>query len=211
MVGCFANIGFIGLPIAQGFWGDEGVRLFLVIMSVHSLTLVPITLYLVESDNGGGHVIARLIDALKGNVILLSLLVGLFWAGMDIPYPLWLDSILALPAQTAAPVGLFAGGLALSRVRPEGDLLQSLTVVAAKLLLVPLMVWISARLVFDLPDLWVQIAVVLAALPAGLIPYMVASNRGIAPRRAASALLISAPISALTLTALLVLIQRGWV
>jgi len=212
LVGCFANIGFTGLPLAQSFYGDEGVRLFLVIMSFHSLTLIPITLFLVEKSraaNTGVGALARVFAGMQTNPVLLALAVGLIWSALGVPFPDWLARILSFPAQSAAPVGLFVGGLALSRVKPEGDLKQVAAIVVVKLLLIPLMVWGMTRHVLGLPDLWVHIAVTVAALPAGLIPYMLAAKMNVAPRRAASAMLISAPLSAITLIILLLLIQNG--
>lgn len=216
LTACFANIGFVGLPIAEAALGDEGVRLFLVIMSFHSLTLVPVTFALLSryqkaKNNVGGQKPSpfTVVAILKSNPVLIALAVGISWSALSLPFPEWLDRIFSLPAQSAAPVGLFAGGLVLSRISLKGDLKQIMMLSAIKLVLVPASVWGISRHVLSLPDIYVHVAVLLAALPAGLIPYMIAADQKIAPRRAASTLLVTACLAPFSLTAILLLIFRN--
>lgn len=50
----------------------------------------------------------------------------------------------------------------------------SLSVVALKLLVQPLIAWVLAFHVFDMPPLWAKSAVLLSALPTGTGPFMLA-------------------------------------
>lgn len=209
LIACFANIGFVGLPIAEKVYGDEGVRLFLVILSFHSLTLVPTTLVLLARARSGKGAAFSLLDMIKSNPVLIALGIGLSWSGLGLPFPYWLDQIFALPAQSAAPVGLFAGGLALSRISLAGNIKDISVLTLVKLIAMPVAVWLTTAYLFDLPPLYVHIAVTLAALPAGLIPYMIAMNEGVAPRRAASTLLLSVLVAPFTLSCVLYLIGQG--
>ena len=116
-----------------------------------------------------------------------------------LPYPDWLDRILALPAAAAAPVGLFAVGLSLTGVKLAGDLPQASLGTIIKLLVMPVTAYLVGRYVFDLPLQWLGVVTLFAALPAGLIPYTFALKEKLAPRRVASMILISLTLAPITL------------
>ena len=208
---CFANGGFIGIPILEGAFGPEGVRLLLVILSFHSLTLLTITTVIAERaarTGEGPGVISKTISSLGQNPLLLALISGLSWSALGLPFPEWLDRLLALPAQSAAPTGLFAAGLAIANFRIAGNVTQAGIAVALKLLLLPLMVLVMTRYVLDLPSLWVGVATMTAALPTGMVAYTFGEKYGIGSRRAATTVVISTALSIVTLTVAL-LVMRG--
>lgn len=208
---CFANGAFLGVPIMEAAYGPEGVRLLLILLSFHSLTLLPITTVVVESAGGGSGavILRRVLGAIAHNPIMVALAAALVWSALSLPYPLWLNRLVSLPAAAAAPVGLFAAGLALSQVRISGDLPQALTAVFLKLVLLPAAVYGMGTYVFALPATWVGTATVLASLPTGMVAYSFASQYGIAPRRAASTVLLSTILSVVSLTFVLLLLKSG--
>ena len=198
---CFANAGFVGIPILDGAYGDEGVRLLLILLSFHSLTLLPITGMIVAHHRSGEFSLRGLLGTLKDNPIIMALLIGLGWSAIGLPYPIWLDRILALPAAAAAPVGLFAVGLSLTGVKLAGDLPQAGTGTLIKLLLMPFTAYLAGRFVFDLPPVWLGVVTLFAALPAGLVPYTFALRQNLAPRRVASMILLTVILAPFTLFA----------
>src|SRR3546814_5591071 len=64
------------------------------------------------------------------------------------------DLFLDLLAGAAAPAALFSLGASLVEFRIRGALRQSLSVVALKLVVHPLLVWLLAAFVLRLPPLW---------------------------------------------------------
>ncbi len=203
---CFINGGFIGIPILEGAFGAEGVRLLLVILSFHSLTLLTITTIIAERavrTEGGPGVLRKTVSSLGQNPLLLALISGLSWSALGLPFPEWLDRLLALPAQSAAPTGLFAAGLAISRFRIAGDVRQAAIAVAFKLALLPLMVLVTTHYILKLPELWVGVATITAALPTGMVAYTFGEKYGVGSRRAATTVVISTALSVVTLSGLL--------
>jgi len=216
LTACFANGGFIGIPILEGAYGAEGVRMLLVLLSFHTLTLIPITTFIVEraqwAETEGPGLLARTFASVRQNPILLALIAGLTWSALQLPFPYWLDKVLELPANAAAPVGLFAAGLALSNVQIAGNLAHALLSVALKLAILPAVVFVVAHFVFDLPPMWVGTATLMGALPSGMVAYSFATQYGVGQRRAATAVLISTGMSAVTLSVVLfALITSGFV
>ena len=214
LTACFANGGFIGIPIMEGAYGAEGVRLLLVLLSFHTLTLIPVTTFIVEraqnDDNSAGPgLLARTFASVRQNPILIALVSGLIWSALSLPFPYWLDKVLELPANSAAPTGLFAAGLALSSVRIAGNLHHSLLSVALKLVLLPLIVFGVAHHLLDLKPIWVGVTTLMASLPSGMVAYSFATQYGIGARRAATAVLISTGISAITLSVVIMLLKSG--
>jgi malonate transporter and related proteins len=210
---CFVNGGFIGIPIMDGAFGAEGVRLLLVILSFHTLTLIPVTTFIIErAQKVGGEgpgLLAATFKSVRQNPILIALLCGLTWSALSLPFPVWLDKVLELPANSAAPVGLFAAGLALSNVRIAGNLHHSALSVAFKLLVLPLLVFSTAHYLLGLEPMWVGVATLTAALPSGMVPYTIALRYGVGARRAATAVLLSTGLSAVTLSVVLYLLKSG--
>jgi len=209
---CFANGVFLGVPVLEAVYGDEGVRLLLMLLSFHSLTLLPVTTVIMErglNKTSGSSASKRIVDNIRQNPVLIALLVGLSWSALSLPFPNWLDRVLQLPAQAASPVGLFVVGLALSHVRIAGNLKHALVMIVFKLMLLPLMVFSVTHFLLNLPVLWVGVATILGALPSGMMSYSFAAEYSIGERRAATAVLLSTVLSAFTLSIVLLLLRWG--
>lgn len=204
---CFSNGGFIGIPLLDGAFGKEGVRLLLVILSFQSILLLTTTTVLIESTDKDASVFAvirKTFSRIFHNPLLIALMSSLMWAGLGIPFPHWLDRVLALPAQSASPVGLFAAGMALSSVAIAGDLRHASISVFWKTIAIPAAVFIITHFVAELQPLWVAVATLTAALPTGMVAYSFSAQYGgIGSRRAASTVLISTAISFFSLSFLL--------
>ena len=207
---CFGNGGFIGIPIIGGVFGAEGLRLMLIIITFHSMTLVPVTTVLIESGRSEGgtpmDIMKKTAHGLASNPLLLALFAGLIFAASGLTMPDVIDRFLAMPAATAAPCGLFAAGATLSRVKIGGDLPQAFIVVFLKTMLVPLAVFLSTKYLFHLPPLWVGTATLMAGLPTGMVAYSLAEQYDTAPRRAATSILVGTAVSIITLSYLIYLV-----
>lgn len=199
----FGNMGFIGIPLIEGTLGTDGLRILLMLISFHMLTLLPITTLITElakQDAGSpGQILMKaIIDSIK-NPVVLSLFAGLFWSGAGLTLSPAMTQILALPAGAAAPVGLFALGLSLTRVKLRGDLMQAIVPVLLKMLAFPLAVyWVMTELM-DVSELWVSTTTLAACMPAGMAAYTIAEHNQCGARRSASSVLLGTLFSAFTL------------
>ena len=48
MASCFSNLGLIGLPIIEATWGDYGVGIFSIVVSIHPLVLFTLTMFVIS-------------------------------------------------------------------------------------------------------------------------------------------------------------------
>jgi len=204
---CFGNGVFIGLPVIEGVYGAEGVRLFIILLSFHSSSLLMISTIFVErglsSDKPTAEILKETSAAFIKNPILVALFTGIIWTALGLPFPPILERITDLPAQSAAPVGLFTAGLALGGVKIAGDMVQAVTGSLFKLILVPITIFIMTNYVFQLPPMWVGVAVLMSALPSGVVAYSFAMKYNTAARRSASIVLLSTGGSIITLSVLI--------
>lgn len=200
----FSNGGFIGIPVIESAYGPEGLRILLLILSFHSMTLVPLTTFLVvkdqQSDASALKILVQSIKHVLESPLIIALILGMAVSILDLHVPDVLMRFVNMPADAAAPCGLFAAGAALAGVRLQGDLAPAIFLSIVKLILLPVFVYISGIYVFHIDTFWVTIAVVFASMPTGAVAYSMAENYGVAARRSASVVLISTGLSMLTIS-----------
>lgn len=207
----FSNGGFIGIPVILSAFGEEGLHILLLILSFHSMTLVPLTTFLVvrdqQSESSALVILFQSFKSVLQSPLILALLAGMTVSIMGWQIPSVIDRFLAMPADAAAPCGLFAAGAALARVRLQGDLVPAFFLSAVKLAILPISVYAFGVYVFHLPTLWVTVATIFASMPTGSVAYSMAENYGLAPRRAASVVLISTGLSMISLSFIVELLR----
>jgi malonate transporter and related proteins len=206
----YSNTVLLGIPLILTALGQEAsVPLFLLI-AFHSplfFTLVTVLLELARGTTAGLRTVPlSLAKALISNVILLSVLGGLGFNALDLTIPGPVDRGAELLSRAAFPGALFAMGASLRRYRIAGALGPAVLMVAAKLVLHPIVVAILALLVFDLPPLWAQTAILAAALPIGINVYLFATRYGVGEAESATAILLSNIVSVVTLSVVLALL-----
>lgn len=179
----YPNTGFLGLPLLLVALGPEAAAPTLVGMILTVCVLFAAAILLVEiSLHAERHPLrlARKVGrALVANPLLVAPALGALvpLSGLALPAPA--ETFLGLLGGAASPCALVALGLVLAETRggaradggAPGDLVG---LVGLKLLLQPAVTWVLAALVFGLPPLLTQTAVLLAALPTGTGPFMLA-------------------------------------
>lgn len=215
--GTFSNGVGIGIPFITYAFGERGLVPLLMIISVHSLIMLTLSCFLMEMDAQGGprrHLLGRLggaaLNMLKHPVIP-AIFAGLAWgeATRHVPglaTPAVVDRILQALAAAAPPCGLIMVGASLAHVGLRGNWRSGAAAAAFKLAALPALVWLFGRHVFPLDPLWLTVATLNAALPAGANVYLVAQMYGTGVARATNAVVISTAASVFTLSAALLLL-----
>lgn len=208
--GAFSNTGMLGIPLVMTAYGPSAALPLFVMIACHSLLMLPPTTALIEAGRGGGQTFATMLlnlaRSVLGTPIIWGLSGGLVFAlvGLEIPGPL--DAVAKGLGSAATPCALFALGASLTRYSIGGNLREPTLLVALKTVIHPLLVWLLATQVFDVPELWMMTGVLLAALPAGITPYLFAQRYGVCQAPVASAVFLSTLLSVLTLSLLLFLL-----
>ena len=143
--------------------------------------------------------------------VIPSIFAGLFWGELThlisgLGTPVVIDRILQALATAAPPCGLIMAGASLAHVGLKAHWQTASVATALKLVLMPLLVWTSGRYLFTLDPLWLTVATLNAAMPAGANVYLVAQLYRTGVGLATNAVVISTGASVLTLSAVLLLL-----
>lgn len=174
----FGNNVQMGIPMATAIFGEAGLGLHLMLVSVHALVLLSVTTALVELDlahdkarrEGGGSLWRTLASTLRNTVIhpvVLPVLAGLVWNALGLGLPGLVDEVLQLLGSAVVPLCLVLIGLSLAYYGVQGQVRGGIAIAAAKLLGVPALVLVVAHWGFGLGGLPLSVMVMAAAAPVG--------------------------------------------
>ena len=207
--GGYANAGFVGFPLAAVALGRDALAptLIATIMTVCVLFAVAIILIEVglQTETRRHQLVLKVARSLSRNPLLLAPVLGALIpiAGLSIPAPA--ESFLKLLGGAASPCALIALGLFLAEKRENArpDVGSAALLVAFKLVLQPAVTWVLATAVFGLTPLLTHTAVLLAALPTGTGPFMLAEFYKREADITSNVVLVSTVLSVLTISAYL--------
>jgi malonate transporter len=218
---CFSNGVGLGIPLVSLAFGEAGMVPLLMIISIHSLIFLTLTCFLIEIGQSGrrgswgilGRLGAAALTMFK-HPVLPAIFAGLAWGELThqvpaLALPAVVDRALSLLATAAAPCGLIMLGASLAHVGFKGHWQEGLIAATGKLLVLPVIVYALGRFVFHLEPLWLTVATIDAAMPAGANVYLIAQRYGVGVGRATNAVVLSTVASVVTVSAALVLLGAG--
>ena len=208
----FSNTVLLGVPISQRAFGDEVSAPVFGVIALHASLLYATGMSAMEIARRDGRNFAdtasAAIHSIAANPLMIGILSGLAvnYSGLRFPEPV--EASMQMIAATAIPVSLVGIGIALNRYSIKSELSESLMVSALALLVHPSIAFVLSHWVFDLPVIYVQAAVVLAAMPPGMNIFVFASLYNRAVGLSASVIVIANIISIATIALWLVILQR---
>jgi predicted permease len=202
----WSNMVLLGLPLIVAAFGERGVLPLMMLVALDSILMIPLSSILIEIGRGGrarGRALRATAVALAKNPVIVSTAAGVLWGagGLGLPSPV--ERFAELLSGAAPACALFSLGATLASYRLAGKLSESCTIVAAKLIVHPLLVWTLANFVFRIDPLWAAVATVIAGTPVGANAFILAQSYGVYVQRATSATLISTGVAIITVAFLL--------
>ena len=199
-----SNNGFIGYPILLLVFSNPPMTTYATVLLVENLIMIPFIIVLLNRNNSkadGVTMTSALTRRLLKNPILISVASGLLISLMSIKLPNYLMTPLSFLGATAAPLALFAIGMALIKIPSITQMTDIAWTAFGKLLLHPLLVAISCAFFVDSfsdPDIYALI--LLASSPMASLYPTFGANYG-APNLTASALTSTTLLSFITISA----------
>lgn len=201
----YGNTTMVGLPVALSAFGAAGGAPMALIVGVQMPIMMVALAFLMEwaeREDGGDveavkrerKVVRMLLSSLLGNPIILGMAAGGVWRLSGLGFDGLPATLVSRLAETASPLALFTLGMSLHRYGVHGDRTESLVLTAMKLLLMPLLVLALAWLLQP-PALATRVAIVAAACPTGVTPFIVANRFRMGQALAASATSLSTALS----------------
>lgn len=215
MGGAFSNTVLLGLPLIVLTFGDAAVGPLTAIIALNAMLLVPVTSVLIEIARGRRNrtglrrILFAPLPALVKNPILVAIAAGAAWGATGLGLALPVEKYIGLLSGAAGPCALFALGAGLAGYRIAGRPAETGTMIAVKLAVHPLAVWLFCTQVFAVDPLTTSVATLMAAIPVGATVFVIAQQYGTLVGPVTSAILISTGLSAGTLTAVIALLRHG--
>ena len=212
--GSYANVGYMGLPLVVAALGEDvavAATLIFVFDNLVQFSLVPMISALdADSEDDWVAAIIRALRELGLNPLIIAAVLGAFASLFSLELVQPLQTVLEFLAKAALPCALFAIGVTMMvrpfrRYGPEFPV-----VIAAKMILHPLVVFLVLNLMGGIDQLWLGTAVLMAAMPTAANVYLLARKYDTYVDGASNAILITTLISLFTVTFLLYLIDRQY-
>ena len=198
----YSNTGYMGIPLCVLALGQDGlapaiISTFIVfVMFAIATVLIEVG---IQSHKKSHEIALSVLRSLCTNPLLIAPVAGLVWSSTDLVLYDPLAQVISFLAAAATPCALVSIGLFLMQkesAAPQGVWSISF----AKLIIQPLIAWLIAGPLLDLPTLWVSSVVILAALPTGTGPFMLAQYYNADGRIISRVVLLSTLGSLLTLS-----------
>lgn len=218
LVAAFPNSGFMGVPLLVDLLGASAAAPTIVALSIDMIVTSSLCIALSRLDAAGTHGVGRAaINALKGvlvNPLPWAIGAGCLVSASGGSLPHLVMRPVEMLADAASPAALFTLGAVLARsqqqagsAHPGASRADVPLVVALKLVVHPLLVWLACRAVIALAlgvPLQADAALVLtllAALPSASNVPMLAERFGADAGRIARIVLLTTALAFLTFTA----------
>ncbi|TPN76160.1 AEC family transporter [Mesorhizobium sp. CU2] len=176
----YANAGFIGFPLALVALGGDAMAPTLVATLLTVCVQFAIAIVLIEiglqAEARRRSLVIKVGASLLRNPLVVAPALGAVFPLCGLTVPAAADTFLKLLGGAASPCALVALGLFLASEGQNSakDTGAAALLVSLKLILQPAVTWVLATSVFGLTPLLTHTAVLLAALPTGTGPFMLA-------------------------------------
>lgn len=207
----YGNVGYMGLPLAVAFFGQQAAVPAALVFSFDCTILFILTAVFAGLDQPRGNRGALALKIVKDvftHPFNLATLAGitasaLHWQPQDA-----LLSIIEMLMRSAGPVALFAMGVTVSlRGRPQVGP-ELLTLATIKVILHPLLAFIAVTLFVSVDQTWLQVAVMMAALPTATNAFILARQYGAYVAGSGSAVITTTALSVVTIPLIVYALQH---
>jgi malonate transporter and related proteins len=201
LVGSYANTAYIGFPVLMIVFGRESLVpvtiASIITVCVLNASAIVFIEFSTQSERRPLRLIGKVALSLAKNPILVAPVLGVLYGATGLGFPDAANSFLKMLGSAASPLALVVIGLVLAEPREisasDAKLSGALTVV--KLIVHPALTYVLTVL-FAVPTPLAAMAILLAALPTGSGPLIVAEFYR-QPALVTSAVILIATLAAL--------------
>ena len=208
----YSNTGYMGLPLCSLVFGPEGLTAAIISMILTACVLFALSIVFIEfgvqSSPKLSETLRKTALSLVKNPLIAAPILGGLVAATPLSIPAPLLEFTRLLGASASPCALVTIGLFLAQTDNKGMQSGTTTVLALKLLLLPALTAVLAFYVFDMPPVYKQAAVLLATLPTGTGPFMLATLYKRNSQLVSQVIFLSTVISVLSISLLIALFQQ---
>lgn len=213
LAGSNSNVAYLAPALVLAAFGPAAALPAALILSLDYALLcvvTPLMMALGGTARARPVVIAEQIGrAIAFHPIVLATVLGILFTALGWRLPGPIDAVVGFARQLAAPGALFAFGLAISFVRLGPLTIEMPAVVIVKLLIQPLIVYLLLSWIGGFDPVWVNTAILLAALPPAVAVIATAEHYRVYAPQAGTIVIVATVGAAVTVTILLTLLVNG--
>ncbi|HLU78341.1 MAG TPA: AEC family transporter [Burkholderiaceae bacterium] len=206
LAAAYGNAGYMGIPLCIMVLGEASLPAVILITLLTACVLFAFSIILVELDLQRsatvGATLRKVGVSVARNPLVFAPVAGLAVSGLGLTLPAPVLQFTTLLGAAASPCALVTIGLFLSQGSTSHHRGTVWRIVWLKLLIHPLLAFVLVTWVFSVPPMWASAAVLLAALPVGTGPFMVAKLYDREPAVTSEATLLSTVLSVITVSIL---------
>jgi malonate transporter and related proteins len=208
----YGNVGYMGLPLAVAFFGQQAAVPAALVFCFDIVVLFVLTAVfagLDDSKKTTPKLIGKILRDVFTHPFNVATLLGIAASAMKWHPQGGLLTIVEMLMNSAAPVALFAMGVTVSlRGKPELDF-ELASLASIKLFLHPLLAFTAVSLFVSADQVWLQVAIMMAALPTATNAFILARQYSAYVAGAGAAVITTTAISVLTIPLLVYVLKHA--
>jgi malonate transporter len=196
---------YIGLAAAFSLFGDEGLYLAVVLITVliplvNILSIMVLVRY--GGQEGGWHWIFTTVIK---NPLVIACLAGILVNFLGLQLPAMVEGLAIILGKGSLPLGLLAVGASLQFNAIKKTASEIIYACLLKLVLLPIIMWLACTLI-GVDNLSTAVAVLFAALPGSPLSYILAKQLGGDAKLMSSIIAVQTGISMISLPVIIALV-----
>jgi len=213
LAGAYGNIGYMGPGLALSTLGPTAavpVALIFCFDTLLLFSLVPFMMAIASPEKKSiGSVALEVARRIGTNPLVIASVLGILSAAIHFQPPAAVEKLMLFLSNASAPCALFTLGVTVA-LRPLKKVpweMPMLTTV--KLVIHPVVVFVMLSAFGPFDRMWVDTAVLMAALPPALNVFVFARQYDTWVEQASTAVLVGTVVSVLTLTTVMWMVKSG--
>jgi malonate transporter len=213
LAGGYGNIGYMGPGLALATLGPQAavpVALIFCFDNIILFTMVPFLMALAKPQPMSiGGIALEVVKRVAGHPLIIASALGVLSAAVHFEPPLAIARLMQFLQNAAAPCALFALGVTVALRPLQKTPWEVPPLAAVKLVMHPVLVFVLLSFFGPFDQVWVDTAVLMAALPPALNVFVFARQYDAWVEQASSAVLIGTLLSVVTLTSVMWMVKSG--
>jgi malonate transporter and related proteins len=208
----YGNVGYMGLPLAVAFFGQSAAVPAALVFCFDIVVLFVLTAVFAGMDGrqqNRTQLVAKILKDVFTHPFNVATILGVLASAVKWQPEGGLLTIVEMLMRSAAPVALFAMGVTVSlRGKPVLNA-ELATLGLIKILLHPLLAFAAVYLFVSADTAWLQVAVMMAALPTATNAFILARQYNAFVAGAGAAVIATTAVSVVTIP-MLVYVLKHW-
>ena len=204
---CYGNLIAIGIPLLNSILGSENTVPFMVLALFQAIIHITYTEVIIQhfrpQNKNAENKLINIAHGLFYNIVLLSIIVGIFLNYIGVELPSNLEFIVKLITYFALPAILITMGIIIASLKISYQLPKISILMIMKNIVHPIITFIVAKYIFQLTGQFIFIATLAAALPSGIQTYYISYRYSLLKEIIATNVVFSTFLSFFTLSLLL--------